>query len=415
MQLIAQLRALPWRAAIVLGAVLFGLVAPGRAGADNGEFDAYSTLFYEFGGPLEMIVVNPRASLRVDPVDEMSLRVSYDADIVSGASVAVVDAPAAEIDAISSATQLNDFRSVVTGGLELRSDFGAIRGSYSYGFENDYRSHSFTIGARTDLFERNTTLDLSYARGFDLVCNLFQPRNQDPVDRRRLDSSQGCFDDQDADTDALDIDLQTFQGSWTQAWAPIFVTQLTLTGQLVEGFQSNPYRAVWLGRAAAQENHPQVRFRYAAALSGRLWIEPLSGAVQASVRAYRDSWDVRSITAELAYEQSIDGALRLRLRGRYYTQGAAAFFSDDYSLRPRGQYFTGDRELADMETFMAGAHIIWTLTPGTEGSDIGPFQAFRLMLKFDFIHNEFPNFRYGRAAVPNNNSILTTLGLELVF
>jgi len=60
---------------------------------------------------------------------------------------------------------------VVSGGLELRSDFGSIRGSYAYGFESDYRSHSFTIGARTDLFERNTTLDLSYARGFDSYDN----------------------------------------------------------------------------------------------------------------------------------------------------------------------------------------------------------------------------------------------------
>lgn len=393
---------------------LLGL-APAVARADTAEFDAYSTLFYEFGGPLEMLVVNPRANLRVDPAEEVTFRASYDADIVSGASVAVVDAPSADIDAITSATRLDDFRSVISGGLELRSDFGSIRGSYSYGFESDYTSHSFTIGARTDLFERNTTLDLSYARGFDLVCNLFQPRAQDPVDRRRLDSSEGCFDDENPDRDALDIDLQTFQGSWTQAWAPIFVTQLTVTAQLVEGFQSNPYRAVWLGRAAAQENHPLVRFRYAAALSGRLWIEPLSGALQASVRAYRDNWDVRSITAEIAYEQSIEGSLRFRLRGRYYTQGAAAFFSDDYSLRPRGQYFTGDRELADMESFMAGASMIWALTPGTEGSQIGPLQTFRLVLKVDFVHSEFANFRYGRAGVPNNNSFLTTLGLEFIF
>ncbi|MGE3636873.1 MAG: DUF3570 domain-containing protein [Sandaracinaceae bacterium] len=341
----AGTRALP----VLFAAVALSLLA-GNVRADVAEFDAYSTLFYEFGGPLEMLVVNPRASLRVDPIPEMSLRASYDADIVSGASVAVVDAPAADVDAISSATQLNDFRSVVSGGLELRSDFGSIRGSYAYGFESDYRSHSFNIGARTDLFDRNTTLDLSYARGFDQVCTLNQPRAQDPVDRRRLDVSEGCFDSANIDRAALDVSLQTFQGAWTQAWAPIFVTQLTLTGQLIDGFQSNPYRAVWLGRAAAQEHHPENRFRYAAALSGRLWVEPLSGAIQASVRAYRDNWDVRSITAELAYEQSIDGALRIRLLGRYYRQGAAAFYSDDYATQPRGEYFTGDRELAEMES-----------------------------------------------------------------
>lgn len=383
--------------------------------ADAGQLDAYSTLFYEFGdGPLNMLVVTPRANLRVDPVEQLSIRASWEADIVSGASVAVVDAPSSDVDVITSATQLEDFRNVITGGLELRSELGVLRGSYTYGFENDYRSHSFTIGARTDLFERNTTFDLSYGRGFDQVCDRFQPRNQEAVERQRLDSSEGCFSDA-MDRVTRDVDLQTFQGSWTQAWAPVFVTQLTLTGQLIDGFQSNPYRAVWLGRSAAQENHPENRFRYAGALAARLWIEPLSGALQASARLYRDNWDVRSVTAELAYEQSIDGGLRLRVRGRYYRQGAAAFYSDNYALMPRGQYFTGDRELADMESWLVGLQIVWTLSPGTEGASLGFLQSFRLVVKADYLHHEFPNFTYAGVSVPNNNSILATLGLEMVF
>lgn len=406
-------RALPSLASKLVAAMA-ALAVVSTVRADAGQFDAYSTLFYEFGGPLNMMVVTPRANLRIDPIEELTLRASWEADIVSGASVAVVDAPSPDVDAISSATQLADFRNVFSGGLELRSEFGALRASYSHGFENDYRSHSFTIGARTEIFDRNTTFDLSYARGFDEVCDRFQPNDQDPVTRQRLDSSEGCF------TDAMDrmvhsIDLQTFQGSWTQAWAPIFVTQVTVTGQLVDGFQSNPYRAVWLGRTAAQEHHPDHRFRYAGSLAGRLWIEPMNGAIHLSGRLYRDSWDVRSVTAELAYEQVIDGALRLRIRGRYYRQGAAAFYSDDYALMPRGQYFTGDRELADMETFLAGAQITWTLTAGTEGASLGFLQSFRLVLKGDYVHHEFGNFHYGRAGVPNNNSIIATLGLEMVF
>src|SRR5690606_11541478 len=137
--------------------------------------------------------------------------------------------------------------------------------SYSYGFENDYRSHAFTVCARTDLFERNTTFDLSYARGFDQLCDRVQPNGQEPVTRQRLDTSEGCFEDPLLRV-THDIDLQTFQGSWTQAWAPVFVTQVTLTAQLVDGYQSNPYRAVWLGRSAAQEHHPTSRFRYAGSL-----------------------------------------------------------------------------------------------------------------------------------------------------
>ncbi len=133
------------------------------------------------------------------------------------------------------------------------------------------------------------------------------------------------------------------------------------------------------------------------------------------VRAYRDNWDVRSITAELAYEQTIDGGLRFRIRGRYYTQGAAAFYSDNYSIAPRGQYFTGDRELSDMQSYLAGVQLVWTLTPGTEGASLGFLESFRLLVRADYLHQEFPDFHYGRANVPNNNSVVATLGLEMIF
>jgi hypothetical protein len=382
--------------------------------ADVGSVDAYTTLFYEYGGPLNMLVVTPRADARVDPIEQMTIRATWEADVVSGASVAVVDAPSPEPDVITSATQITDFRNVFGGSMELRGQFGSIRGGYNYGFENDYRSHSFNLGARAELFERNTTFDLSYARGFDSVCDVNQPRAQEAVQRNRLDAAIGCFSNAMNRT-THDIAIHSFQAAWTQAWASVFTTQLTITGQLIEGFQSNPYRAVWLGRTAAQEHHPDVRFRYASGLSARLWIEPTHGAVQANVRVYRDTWDVRSITAELAYEQAIGSDFRMRVRGRYYRQGGAAFFSDDYATAPRGQYFTGDRELSDMESYMLGGQITWTIAAGSEGASLGPFTTFHLILKGDWIHYNFTRFRYGRAGVPNVDAVVGTLGLELGF
>lgn len=382
--------------------------------AQSGEVDVAATLYHEGGGPLNMTVITPGVAATVDPIEEMTIRVGWDADIVSGASVAVVDAPSTEVDAISTATQLFDFRNVFSGGAEVRSDYGALRAAYAYGFENDYRSHAMTLGARAEAFERTTTFDLSYARGWDSICDVFQPRNQEPVDRRRLASSEGCFGDTE-DLTARDVELQTFQGSWTQAWAPILTTQLTLTAQLVDGFQSNPYRAVWLGRTAAQEHHPDHRARYAAGLGARLWLEPLSAALQAFVRGYRDTWDVTSITAELAYEQVIDGALRIRVRGRYYAQTSAAFFSDDYALAPRGQYFTGDRELSEMWSTLVGAQLAYTISSSADGAALGFLRSFDLLLKGDWLHHDFPAFRYGRAAVPNVDGVIVTLALEASF
>ncbi|UJR80691.1 DUF3570 domain-containing protein [Sandaracinus amylolyticus] len=390
------------------------LLASSLASAQSGEIGVAGTLYHEGGGPLNMTVVTPGVSASVDPIEELTIRAGWEADIVSGASVAVVDAPAPEVDVISTATQLFDFRNVISGGAEVRSDYGAIRAGYAYGFENDYRSHAMTLGARAEAFERTAAFDISYARGWDEVCDVFQPRNQEPVDRRRLASSEGCFGDSPELTERP-VELQTFQGSWTQAWAPIFTTQLTVTAQLVDGFQSNPYRAVWLGRTAAQEHHPDFRARYAAALGARLWLQPLSAALQANVRGYRDTWDVTSITAELAYEQVIEGALRIRVRGRYYNQTGAAFYSDDYALAPRGQFFTGDRELSPMWSTLVGAQIAYTISSGADGAALGFLRSFDLLLKGDWLHHDFPSFHYGRVAVPNVDGLIVTLALEAAF
>jgi hypothetical protein len=408
LQLRQRLRAVALAALTVAGAV----ATRGLVQADGGEVDIGATLFHEGGGPLNMTVIAPSVRGSVAPIDELTLRLGWDADIVTGASVAVVDAPGARPDVITTATRLDDMRNVFSGGAELRSDFATLRAGYAYGFESDYRSHALTLGARSELLERNTTFDLSYAHGWDSVCDVAQPRMQEPVERRRLPASDGCFTSEARDLAARDVALNSFQGSWTQAWAPIFATQLTLSAQLVDGFQSNPYRAVWLGRSSAQEHHPDHRVRYAASLGARLWIEPISGVLQATARIYRDNWGIESVSGELAIEEVIEGALRIRVRGRYYTQSSAAFFSDDYALAPRGQYFTGDRELSAMSSILVGASIGYTVVSGADGPLLGFMSSFQFLLKGDWLHNDFPDFRYGTAAVPNRDALILTLTLE---
>lgn len=404
-----------------LRSVLLGLlclvtaltVRGGGARAD-GVVSTTNTIFEEYGGPLHMTVVTPGADVRADMGEHVNVAAGYEADIVSGASVAIVDAPGSAPDAISGATNLRDTRHVAHAHLTLRDETSSLRAGYVYGTEHDYRSQAFDLAARTELYERNTVLEVSYARGFDSVCDITHPRDQDAVEHRRLPSSEGCFVD-GSDRVSRDVSLQSFQGAWSQAWTSVFTTQLVLSAQLIDGFQSNPYRAVWLGRSAAQENHPEVRARYAAALNLRFWIKPLHGALQGSVRAYRDTWDIRSVTAELAYDQSIAAGLRLRVRGRYYTQTAAAFFSDDYSRMPRGQFFTGDRELSAMRTLTIGARLVWSVPSNDDGEVLGFLDSLDLVAKGDYLSYTFDGFHYGSAAIPNRHAIVGTFGLEAVF
>jgi hypothetical protein len=396
----------------LLALCLTAWVAPARA---QNSVDITTTAFYEKGGPLKMTVLNPSAKARAEIVEALSINAGWQADVVSGASVAVVDAPGgATLDAVTSATTVKDFRQVVNGGLGFRSDVARLDAGYSYGWENDYRSHALTLSAATDLFDRNTTLELSYARGWDSVCDLDQPQAEKAVQRQRMSSSDGCFAKNKGRTER-GLDVHTLQGAWTQAWTSIFNTQLVLSAQLLDGFQANPYRAVWLGRAAAQEFHPRDRARYAAALSARVWLKPIGGALQAQVRGYRDTWDVTGISAEIAYERGLGQWLRLRARGRYHKQGKAAFYSDDYALAPRGQYFSGDRELSSLDTWLAGLSLAVTPPADESGKVLRVLESFRFTLKGDYLHYTFKDFHYGAADVPYQSALFGTLGFDATF
>jgi hypothetical protein len=396
----------------------FVLALAGVGGARaQSSVDVASTVFYEKGGSLDMLVINPAVKARAQVADALALRAGWEADVVSGASVAVVDAPsgtAGGVDAITSATRLEDFRQLPSGGVSFGSDVAKLDATYSYGFEKDYRSHGLNVSASSDLFDRNTQLALSYGRGWDEVCDLLQPEARDAAERQRLPSSTGCFEKKKGRA-RRDLDVHSFEGTWTQAWTSIFNTQLVAGTQLLSGFQSNPYRAVWLGRAAAQEHHPRERARYALGLSARLWLKPIGGAVQLHGRVYRDTWDVRSVSGELGYERGLGDLFRIRVRGRYYRQTSAAFYSDDYGLDPRGAYFTGDRELSGMSSWLAGLRLEFTPSPGEDGRVVGFMDSFKLVLKGDFLKYEFPDFHYGNLPVPNNKAVFGTLAIEGIF
>jgi hypothetical protein len=400
---------------LCIAAVLVGWLAS-LAHAQS-RVDATNTLFYESGGPLNMTVVNPRVAADVAAADMLSIQAGWEADVVTGASVAIVDAPGSGVDAITSATRLKDFRNVFHGGATLRGDNTRVSASYGYGFENDYRSHALGISAVSELFDRNTTLELRYSRGWDSVCDLAQPNAEQATQRQRLPNSDGCFEKMRSDNlrTTHAIDLHGIAGAWTQNWTPLFNTQWTLDAQLISGFQSNPYRAVWLGRSAAQEHHPNERARYGTTLAARVWLKPIGGALQLTARLYRDTWDVRAASGEIAYERAAGSMVRFRLRGRYYQQGAAAFFSDDYALTPRGQYFTGDRELSKMHSWLAGARLELTPDIAGEGRALSFLDVFRLVLKADLLVHEFEDFHYGSAAVPNRRSIFATVSLDASF
>src|SRR5262245_23939555 len=151
------------------------------------DADLRTTFFTEPSKESHLNVITPAAEVGVHPWTFLEVHVGYEADIVSGATEAVKSGPT--VDIISAPTEFKDTRHQFRGGFTVTGETTRLGLNYSYGTESDYRSNAFSVTAGTDFFQKNTQIDLSYARGFDKVCTSAYSASTEPSGRVRLDSS----------------------------------------------------------------------------------------------------------------------------------------------------------------------------------------------------------------------------------
>ncbi|HVV84745.1 MAG TPA: DUF3570 domain-containing protein [Kofleriaceae bacterium] len=381
---------------VAVAGLAAGVVAVRPARADD-KVDVGTTWFQENrkGGKGGLTVIHPEVDLGVDAGDHVSISASYTADAVSGATAKVYS-----VDAVSSATTFSDLRHQGTLGLTFtgrRSTFGATA---TYGTERDYLSLTFSGDASIDLPGKNTTLGLSYSHGADQVCDRANAELT-PFERRTLVGADPCkksvFTGQDSyvmDRPELgtvttwrDLTIDTAQATLNQNLTPTAVLQLSLYGQVLDGMQSNPYRAVRIGPNEPQEHVPSTRARGAVTARLNRFIPALHGAVHLQARGYSDTWGIEAGTFELGYSQYLGDSLVFRLRGHIHQQTAATFFKDAFYYETEsaaGAYFTGDRELGAIRDVMVGGKL--TMIDVAEDKNIlGVFERLQLNLKADVL------------------------------
>lgn len=402
-------------------ACLVVLLWAASASAQVASLDLSSALFLEPSARSKLTVVNPSATLAVSPSNWLTLQGNYEADIVSGASESLKGGRLSNVDIVTSATHFSDARHTVTGGFTVTRAATHLSGSYTYGTEHDYRSKAFAVSAGTDFLQKNTQIELSYGRGFDAVCTTAYAASDAPSSRLALDKSEGCFT-KAKNRAARDISLNNFQVGWTQTWTPEFATQLVLSAALQNGFLGNPYRSVVIAPAGDQalENHPDNRGRGALGLRGKYYVRSLETAFSLGGRLYRDTWAIFGQTYEVDAERYMLPWLRLLVRGRYYTQTGALFWSDDYTggepvTGPRGQYWSGDRELSPLSSYLIGGRAMAT-REGRPGARVaGMFLSFSGSVGFDALKTNLRDFTLGGRAPDDTLALLWSLGLSGAF
>jgi hypothetical protein len=416
-----QLKALARSAAAV--AIL---ATGGAARAQVVTFDTNHTLFYESPTRSKMTVYTPGADLEVVPADWLAVRAGWEADVVSGASIAVKAGPAYAAthpgaDVITAAS-VKDLRNQAHGGFTLKKENVSVTGGYAYSTENDYKSNAFNVAARTEMFEHDTQLEISYARNFDRVCDRVQAATDPAVRWHALEDSGGCFTSSNALRTTRAVGTDGFQASWSQAWTPVLTTQLVYTAQIVNGFQSNPYRSVILAEGLkAQEHEPDNRARDALALRANLYLKPIRAALRVGMRAYYDTWNIKSGTVDAELEKYFGESLRAMIRGRFYKQSGAIFWSDDYTggdapLGPRGQYWTGDRELSPFWSWLMGARLTYVIAPSAEKRRLlGLMTSFKIAGSIDIVNFHYDEFTLGGTTIGGARAYIAGLTAVAAF
>ena len=344
-------------------AALVVVLASGSAVADD-RTEVSTLIFAEKrdGDKGGLFVVHPQASFGVDIGQHVSLDVGYAADAVSGATSSVY-----QVDAVSTATKFSDLRNEGSFSLGFHGRRSRVTFGTTVGTERDYVNRAFSGAASIDLPGRNTTVALAYSHSFDQVCDKNNSMAT-PIEARALTGSDPCDktallfgkNDPMGRTRWEDLGIDTAQATLTQNLSPTSNMQVALYGQVLDGFQSNPYRRVRIGPNAPQEHIPNERARWS--LSARLnkYLPKLKGAVHVDARFYDDTWRVVGGNLELGYSQYMGKSLLLRFYARFYQQSAAKFFKDasyyrDFSTA--GSYWTGDRELSPVRNVSVGAKL----------------------------------------------------------
>jgi hypothetical protein len=367
--------------------LLLAAVSLGRPAHATVEASSNITIFREASDKTPVQVVHPQMDVAADLNKWAGVTAGYEVDIVSGATPKAYGSPtetAAGVDAVSGATSFSDQRQQARGGLSVNTPLVGLTAGYSYGWEKDYRSHTVSAAARGDFLERNFTFGLAYTRNFDTVCDQNNQNAQGPLDLLPLASSDDCFKVGAADVVSRKVATHTFEPSLVWTATPRLLLQGGGTLQVIDGFQSSPYRAVYVGSQgrAPQEHVPNLRQRYALFGRARLAVPEVRGALSAMARAYRDTWDLRAATAEAEVLKYLGPSVIVGVHGRFHIQSGAIFFrtATEYrTLGPVGHYWTGDRELSPLHTFLGGLSLAYLKRPQNKTW----FEEFELNVKFD--------------------------------
>jgi len=260
--------------------------------------------------------------------------------------------------AATAAGTSSDIRNELTAGFTHQFGYGiSAEIYYDYSREKDYLSNTPNITLKKELFEKNTTLTLSYSRNMDLVSGLFMDGQQSRT------------------TDNYFVGI-------TQLLSPVTFAQLGYSGSRASGYMPEGNRLVAITPTTAagctdklagsceEEVFPDSRKRNAYLVGLNHYFEggPADrSAVKLSYRYYKDDWAIVSHTGDIEYDKYLSDRNLVGLNLRYYRQTGAFFVKDVYTSSD--PYRSASQQLQALHSELAGLKFTHSFQGPSDRSD----------------------------------------------
>ncbi len=309
--------------------------------------DRADVMYHSYdGGGVE--VNGPAVLVRKGFRQNFSLSASYYQDAISGASP----------DVIATASKYSDTRDEFSVSADYLHNDAVINMSFTNSEESDYTANTYHLGLSQEVFGGMTTVTLGVSRGDDEVGNVDNPAFSEDVDR------------------------MSYQLGLSQILSDSLIVNANLETVADEGFLNNPYRKVRiLGVFAGDEVYPRTRTSHALSFSGKYyWASRLVGSV--GYRYFTDTWDIDAHSFNIGLSYALDTLSILDVYYRYYDQGQASFYSDNFDAQQN--YMARDKELSQFSNHTIGVQASYQLFNARYGLDRGTLNVGLEGISYDY-------------------------------
>ena len=281
---------------------------------------------YKGGG---VTATGPALLVRKNIADKVSLSGSFYVDAVSNAS----------IDVVTTASPYKERRNDVGLGLDYAVRDSVVTLALGASKEPDYATRSLSLDIAQETFGGMTTVNLGFTRAADEVGKVGDPAFKDRATHWQ------------------------YRVGVTQILTPKWLASVNLEAVSDTGFLGNTYRVARVFGATVPERHPRTRSSRAVKLRA---IGGLGSrdSVRAEYRYFWDTWEIKAHTLEAGYSRYLGESFLADAFVRYYTQGAALFYSDN--AQSETTYVSRNRQLSEFDNVVLGGKLSfdWKKQPG---------------------------------------------------